>query len=302
MLLQNNNSSDHIFEDKAIGLLAILIGLLLMVLSTFGPLWLNIIKYKTSVSAIYQTQGQDLVNLLIVVPICIIGGILQLLNQKSAKYFLISVPVYISLYTGLAYGVGMEWSNPNYNGSYNSNQYFWLFLILIFGGIFLAFYSFSRFSEKDAPNFSTKNIRIFTFIYVIFIIAFIFLWLSEINLVNTTGNTENGSYSESPTVFWVVKYLDLGITLPLGLLSLYLFNTRPKKAYPLLLLFFGFFVTLTSAVNAMMFVMLLNNDPAVQPAGLILFPALLLLSLSGFLYLIKNKLLSLKTQNANLFE
>ena len=302
MLLQSNSASNHVFEDKAIGLLAILIGLLLMILSVLGPLWINIIKYKTSTSAIYQTQGQDLVNLVIIAPLCIIGGVLQLLNQKSSKYFLISVPVYVSLYTGLAYGIGMEWSNPNYTGTYNSNQYFWLFLILIFGGIFLAFYSYSKFSESESPNFSTKSIRIFTIVFVIFIAAFVFMWLSEINLVNITGNTANGSYGESPTVFWVVKYLDLGVSLPLGLLSLYLFNTRPGKAYPLLLLFFGFFVTLTCAVNAMMLMMLVNNDPTVQPAGLVIFPSLLVLSFSGFLYLIKNKIINLKNKNNHLVE
>ena len=253
-------------ESKFIGLLSLLLGLLLFILSTFGPLWLKIIKYKTSDSAIYQIQGQDLVNLVILVPICIVGGLLQLLNKKESKYFLIFIPIYTSFYTGLAYGVGAEWSHPNYLGSYNSNQYFWLFIILIFGGLFLAFYSYAQFSEQDAPNFSTRNIRIFTFIFSVFILMFVFLWLSEINLVNITGDTTTGSYSEAPTTFWLVKYLDLGVTLPLGLLSLYLFNTRPKKAYPLLLLFFGFFVILTLAVNAMMIMMVINNDPTVQQA------------------------------------
>ena len=120
---------------------------------------------------------------------------------------------------------------------------------------------------------------------------FVFLWLSEINLVNTTGDTTSGSYSEAPTTFWIVKYLDLGITLPLGLLGLYLFNTRPKKAYPLLLLFFGFFVILSLAVNGMMIIMVVNNDPMVQPEGLIIFPVLLIMSLTGYIYLIKDKIL-----------
>lgn len=281
------------FESKFIGLLAIVLGGLLLILSTYGPLWLNVIKYKTSESAIYQIQAQDLVNLVILVPICIVGGILQLLNKKEAKYFLIFIPIYTAFYTGLAYGIGAEWSNPNYVGSYNSNEFFWLFIILIFGGLFIGFYSYSQFTEEDPPSFSSRNIRIFTLIFAIFILLFVFLWLSEINLVNTTGDTSTGSYSEAPTTFWLVKYLDLGITLPLGLLALYLFNTRPKKAYPLLLLFFGFFVILTLAVNAMMIVMILNNDQSIQPEGVIIFPSLLVISLAGYLYLIKEKLVNL---------
>ncbi|MFW9928752.1 MAG: hypothetical protein ACFFD1_05130, partial [Candidatus Thorarchaeota archaeon] len=273
------------------GLLAIVLGILLIILSIFGPLIFGIIKYKTSSSSIYQIQGQDLVNLLIISPICIIGGIMQILNNKTAKYFLASVPIYISFYTGLAYGIGAEWSHPAYNGEYNSNQYFWLFLILIFGGLFLAFYSVSQFSEIDVPHFSKKSIRIFSLVWLIFICMFFLLWLSEILQVNLTGDTLNGSYLEAPTSFWTVKYLDLGITLPLGFLSLYLFNTRPKRAYPYLLLFFSFFVILTLAVNMMMLVMIINHDPLVQPEGMIIFPILFILSFSGYFYLIKEKIL-----------
>ena len=85
--------------------------------------------------------------------------------------------------------------------------------------------------------------------------------------------------------------MDLGKTLPLGLLSLYLFKTRPKKSYPLLLLFFGFFVTFTLALNAMMITMIVRNDPTVQPEGLFIFPVLFILSFAGFIYLIKDKII-----------
>jgi hypothetical protein len=267
-----------------------LVGLLIIFLSVLGPLLSNIIKYKTSQSALYQIQGQDLINLLIVGPICLIGGVLELLHKKQSKYFLIFVPIYISFYTGLAYGLGVEWSHPAYQGQYNSNQYFWIFIILIFGGILITFYSYSQFSENDSPHFNPKTIRIFTIFWIFFIMMFIFMWLSEIMIVNATGDTTTGSYSESPNVFWVVKYLDLGITLPLGLFSLYLFNTRPTKAYPMLLLFFSFFLITSLTVNMMAIVMIVNNDQSIQLEGLIIFPVLFLLSLTGYIYLIKEKI------------
>ncbi|MFX0092208.1 MAG: hypothetical protein ACFFBD_10640, partial [Candidatus Hodarchaeota archaeon] len=94
----------------------------------------------------------------------------------------------------------------------------------------------------------------------------------------------------SPNVFWVVKYLDLGLTIPLGFLGLYLFLTRPKQAYPILLLFFGFFITLATAVNAMGYIMLMNQDPELQVGGLVIFGILMLLAYAGFFYLIKAKL------------
>ncbi|MHA2296995.1 MAG: hypothetical protein ACXAEU_13860 [Candidatus Hodarchaeales archaeon] len=92
------------------------------------------------------------------------------------------------------------------------------------------------------------------------------------------------------TTFWVIKYLDLGFTIPLGFIGLYLLITRPKKAYPLMLLFYGFFITLSTAVNAMALIMLLNADPEFQLEGLVIFPVLMALAYAGFFYLIKNKI------------
>lgn len=74
------------------------------------------------------------------------------------------------------------------------------------------------------------------------------------------------------------------------LIVIYLLLTRPKQAYPILLLFYGFFITLATAVNAMGLVMLINQDPELQVGGLVIFFVLLLLAWRGFFYLIKNKL------------
>ena len=124
----------------------------------------------------------------------------------------------------------------------------------------------------------------------IFLVLFTFLWIGEYLEVLTTGDTSTGSYSEAPTIFWVVRYFDLGITIPLGFIGLYLLYTRTKQAYPVMLLFFGFFVTISSAVVGMAIVMLLKNDPNFQPGGLIIFPILSLLAWVGLLYLVKDKL------------
>lgn len=125
---------------------------------------------------------------------------------------------------------------------------------------------------------------------VIFLLIFSLMWFQEIIEVVLTGDTSTGSYQESPNVFWVIRYFDLGITLPLGFIGLYLLGTRPKQAYPIMLAFYGFFVTLSSAVVAMAAVMVLSGDPMVQPGGLIIFPILAILAWLGLFYLIKPKL------------
>jgi hypothetical protein len=76
-------------------------------------------------------------------------------------------------------------------------------------------------------------------------------------------------------------------------MALYMMLTRPKTAYPIILLFFGFFVTLGTAVNTMALVQLMSGDPELAgtvAAGLFIFPVLGILAWAGFLYLVKDKI------------
>ncbi|MHA1975844.1 MAG: hypothetical protein ACW98I_02955 [Candidatus Hodarchaeales archaeon] len=274
------------FERYAISATALIVAGALTLLAILGPLGLDIIKHRSSQSAMYQIQGQDLVNLLLLAPLSLIGGVLYFRKNENAKYFLILVGIYTFLYTGLAYGIGQEWSM--YDG--NVEDYFWLFYILIIGGLLIFISSFSMFNETDAPEFNRKSLRVYIGLMVIFLAMFSMMWIQEILEVVTTGDTSTGSYLETPNMFWVIRYFDLGITLPLGFIGLYLLGTRPKKAYPIVLAFYGFFVTISTAVVAMAVVMVLSNDPLVRTEGLIIFPILCLLSWAGFFYLIKAKL------------
>ncbi|MHA2296994.1 MAG: hypothetical protein ACXAEU_13865 [Candidatus Hodarchaeales archaeon] len=276
------------FERYVVGLAALICAGGLVLLSLLGPLGLGLISYKTSISALYQVEGQDLVNLLLIAPLCLIGGILHFRKDENSKYFLILVPIYTVLYVGYAYGVGMEWSNSQYTG--NSEQYFWLYLLLMITGFILLLSSLSMFSEENVPDFNPKSLKIYIGFITVFLVLFALMWFREIIEVLTIGNTSSGSYLDSPTVFWAVKYLDTGFTIPLGFISLYLLATRPKKAYPFMLLFFGFFITLSTAVFAMAIVMLLNGDPSLQAEGLVIFPILMILAYAGFFYLIKDKI------------
>src|SRR6056297_1525686 len=131
------------FERVFIGITAIATGIGLAAMAAMGPLWLGIIQYKTSPSAIYQFIGQDMVHLFVMAPVCIIGGILRLLGRDRAKYLLILTPPYL-IYTILCFGMGMEWSHPDYTG--NSEHYFFLFLGLLIGGFLLLFDSLGQFS------------------------------------------------------------------------------------------------------------------------------------------------------------
>ena len=259
----------------------------LIAIALLGPLGVESIRYRTSQSGIWQTEGGDLVNLLLIAPILLIGGALHLFRKEVAKYFLILSPITL-IYTGLSLGIGQEWSNPAYTG--NVEDYSPLFLILVVGGLLLLVASLSMFDPKDAPEFKPKRLRIFVGVMSLFLLLFAFMWLKELFDVVSTGDTSSGSYRETPTVWWTIRYLDLGVTIPLGFLALYLLLTKPKRTYSLVLLFFGFFITLGTAVFSMGVIMTFNNDPEAQPGALPIFASLMLLSWAGLLYLVKDKL------------
>ena len=271
-----------------LGFTSVICGITIVVLAILGPLFLNIIKYKTSQSGIWQVLGQDLANLLLLAPICIVGGVLHLKKREAAKYLLI-LPAITLIYTGLSYGIGQEWNHPELTGDYNIENFFWIYLILIIGGLIMIIFTLPLFNQSDTPKFNSKAIKIYAISVIVFLVLFAMMWVKEVFEVVQFGDTVSGSYSSTPVVFWVIRYLDLGFTIPLGIIGMYIFITRPQKAYSLMLLFFGYFITMIFAVNMMGWIMFVNHDPELQKETLVIFGVLFLLSYGGFFYLIKDK-------------
>lgn len=250
-----------------------------------GPLGFGVIQYRTSPSGIYQTIGLDAVNLLLIVPVLLLGGVLLLLRRDGAKYLLILAPV--TLFSlALEAGVGQEWSL--YPG--NAERYVWLFIIEIIVALVLLVGTMPMFSGRDVPRFGKKGLRVYIAFVTLLLVLFTVMWLSELAEVATTGNTASGSYANAPVAFWMVRFMDLGVTIPLGFLGMYLLWTRPERAYALVLLFFGFFVTMGTSVTAMGLVMVANHDPEAQPGAIVIFPLLTVMAWAGLLYLVKDKL------------
>jgi len=270
-----------------IGTTAIICAATLVLIAFLGPIGQEIIKYRTSQSGIWQIAGQDLANLVLIAPILLIGGILCLARRDGSKYLLVLTPITL-MYTGLSVGIGQEWSNSTYSG--NVEDYWWLFGILLIGGLVLLLGSLSMFTEADAPDFKLGGLRIYVGLMTVFFLLFAVMWISQIQQVTNTGDLPDGSYKAAPTAFWTIRYLDLGISIPLGFLALFLMLSKPKKAYSILLLFFGFFITTGTAVDMMAIVQVLNEDTEATKGGLFIFPILTAFSYGGLFYLVKDKI------------
>lgn len=285
MTKSEERTEAELLPRGAVVVAAFLGAVVVAAMAILGPLGFKVIQYPTSQSGTYQAMGVDATNLIIMVPALLIGGILLLLRRGSAKYFLILTPV--TLFSlALEAGAGEEWSL--YPG--NLERYAWMYILEVVVALVLLVGVYPMFSEADVPAFGRRGLRIYVGFMTLLLALFTLMWLQEIVQVATTGNTSSGSYRNSPVGFWMVRFMDLGVSIPLGFLGMYLLWTKPAKAYALVLLFFGFFVTMGTTVTAMGLVMFLNHDPEAQAGALVIFPLLTLMAWGGLLYLIKDKL------------
>jgi hypothetical protein len=281
--MTNDNAFGNEFERIAVGMLAVITGILLIYLAIQGPLFLGNIHYKSAAVITNQIIGQDVVNLFLLSLISISGGIALWLRKPVAKYLLIATPLYL-IYFVLSYTIGCEWSSPAYAG--NSEKYFFHFLFILVAALLVMMYSLSVFPKDRVARFNKKGLAVYSSILVVFLLVFAAMWMKEVFEVMAKGTTRG--YDIAPTAFWLVRVFDLGFTIPLGLLSVYLLWTRPGTSFPIQFMFYGFFTTMIVAVNAMGIVMWLKKDPTFLWRDMIVFLILGVIVFVGFFYILRN--------------
>jgi hypothetical protein len=271
------------FERIFVTLISIATGITLIYLAIQGPLFLHNIKYKTAEVINNQLVGQDFVNMFILSPILIIGGITLFFKKRISKYLLIITPLYL-IYFVLSYTIGFEWSSTKYNG--NSESYTFYFLFILISSLFILLYSLSIFPKNVESSFGKKGLAVYSILFSLFILIFASMWIKEVQEVVSTGTTR--AYDIAPTAFWLVRIFDLGFTVPLGLISVYLLWVSPNTTYSVQFMFYGFFLTMIIAVTTMGILMFLKNDPAFLMRDLTVFSILALIIFIGFIYVLRN--------------
>lgn len=271
------------FERIFVAALSIATGIILIYLAIEGPLFLQHIKYKTADIINNQLVGQDMVNMFVLSPILIVAGITLYLKKKIAPYLLIITPLFLIYYV-LSYTIGWEWSSPEYSG--NSESYTFHFLFILISSLIMLLYSLSIFPQNVESTFRKKGLIVYSVLFSFFLLIFASMWIKEVLEVMSTGTTR--AYDVAPTAFWLVRIFDLGFTIPLGLISVYLLWARPNTTYPVQFMFYGFFLTMIIAVNAMGISMFLKDDPTFLMRDLIVFLILAMIVFAGFIYILKN--------------
>lgn len=278
----NNSYMGNEFERIFMALVAISAAVVLIYLSIAGPMYQGKIEYKTHPTVYNQLIAQDAVNMYFMAPLLLIAAWGLLNRKRYARYFLISTPLFM-IYYALSYGIGWEWMAPDYSG--NSYLWFFYYLWVLIASVLILFYALHIFPAKMRPNFKKNGLRIYSVALALFMGMFALMWMKEVFELFQTGSTRG--YEIAPAAFWLVRMFDLGFSVPLGFISIYLLWTRPETTFAAQMLLYGFFVTMSVVVNAMGLVMYLNNDPTYDPNGTVIFLILMALSIIGFVYILR---------------
>lgn len=231
-----------------------------------GPLLTGVLVYRTSASTLHQIVGGDLAALVVVVPVTLWAAALVARGHPAGPWVALAPGVW-ALYMYAQLILGQEYLDlPG-----NSEQYFPLLLALfVVGGAVVAL-AWRASAMLPLPP-STGRTERTAGVVLLVIAAFLTFGLHLPSLLDALGETPTAvEYTSSPTAFWAVKTMDLGIVVPtavavgIGLLR------GSEAARRLAHVFLGGYTLLGTAVTGMAVVMQVNDAPGASLANVVVF-------------------------------
>ena len=230
-----------------------------------GPLVLGVIQYHASEGAVNQVIGGDVAGLILVAPVAVVAGILVLRGHIGGPVLALGPAVYgLYMYSQLALGGDVS----RYPG--NSESFFPLYigLFILAGGVAIG--SWKVIDDSELPETPSRVKRFFGW-FVLVIALFLTVGLHLPGLIEVWTGNPGPEYLADPVVFWLVKFMDLGLVVPalvavgIGVLSGARWAAKAKYAAV------GWIAMLGSSVAGMAIAMEVTGDPAATVANTIVF-------------------------------
>ena len=231
-----------------------------------GPLVFGVIEYRVVEAIEWQITGGDIAAVFLVAPAALGAGLLLVRGRRSGAVLALA-PTALGVYTYMQLALGGEFGvQPG-----NSERFFLLFLTMfLLAGVGLL-WSWSAVEAGALPQPAPGVRR--TAITVLFVLAgFLTLGLHLPGLVDITGGEPyEAAYLDSPTVYWIVKLMDLGVVVPAALAAGIGLLRRTRWATKVMYAVIGWGALLGSAVAGMAIVMQVNDDPTASLANSLVF-------------------------------
>jgi len=249
-----------------LGLGLIVLGLGAALVAVLGPLVVGVIDYHASEGAVNQIVGGDVAGLFLVAPVSIAAGIM-VWRGRLAGFFLALGPAFYALYMCSQLALGGDISR--YPG--NSERFFPLYVGLFLLAAAIAIPSWQAAEMGDLP---ATNLRVNRTIAVFFLVVAVFLTfgLHLPGLIDAwSADPISAEYLADPVVFWLVKFMDLGLVVP-GLVATGVGILRGAPwAGKVRYVAVGWAALLGSSVAGMAIVMQAAGDPGATIANTIAF-------------------------------
>ncbi|WP_159829293.1 hypothetical protein [Arthrobacter sp. 9AX] len=223
--------------------------------SLVGPLGFGFMQYRTSDTTINQLLGSDAAALFVVFPATILAAALVFRDQPAGRLLGSGIGVY-AIYTYAQVVIGQEYLRLPGNV-----EYWFPLLLAVFvlaeAAVVLSLLAVPR--ELPSPP---GAVRTTAGVSLLLVAAFLVVGQHLRSLLTAWANPAAlTEYSSSPTPFWMVKLMDLGIIVPVAVASgvglLLGAKWALKIMYPLL----TGYAFLAASVASMAVVMFVKEDP-----------------------------------------
>jgi hypothetical protein len=198
-------------RHQLLALMLVMLALGMALASILGPLVLGLMTYRTSPTTLNQLEGSDAAALFVVAPLTLVTALLAARGHPAAPLLPSGVGVF-ALYTYAQLVIGQEYLRlPG-----NVEGFFPLLLAIFIVAeavVVLAWHGVP--AALPPPSLHVEHaVAVALLLVAVFLVVGQHLRPMIIAWQNPAALTE---YASSPTPFWIVKLMDLGIIVPAAL-------------------------------------------------------------------------------------
>ncbi len=239
----------------------VLLGLGVAALAVLGPLVMGVLEYRIKDAVESQVVGGDAAGLVVVAPVAFVAAWLALRGNPAAPLVALAPALYAA-YVVAQLIVGNEWAaQPG-----NVERFFPLLLAVFTLGAGIGLAAWGSIDAESLPPLSRPASRVIAGALV-FVAAFLVLGLHLPNYLGVwQGEPLPEEYLDGPTAFWVVKLMDLGIIVPVSLVTAAGLLRGSVLARKAVFAIIGPYALLATAVAGMAIMMQVNDEAGASMA------------------------------------
>ncbi len=256
----------HVGAHRSLAASLILLAIGMAAVAVLGPLVAGVIEYHVSAGATNQIRGGDIAVLVLAVPASLAAGLLLRRGRAAGLVLALGPSIYaLYMYSQLALGGDIS----RYPG--NSERFFLLYLAIFILSGWIAVEAWRVISDTVLPPIPERPGKAFGW-FALVVVFFLAVGLHLPGLADAWSSRPVGpEYLADPVVFWLVKFMDLGLVVPVvtavavGTLRNSTWATKAACAVSVWIALLG------SSVAGMAIVMQATDDPAASVANTIVF-------------------------------